>query len=76
MAVDYRLDPTENDSFVLTDGHILKLAQINEKQWIFVVPATAIEGQQQTEVRVIIKLPDDGKPGFYATSMSLSEYEG
>jgi hypothetical protein len=73
MSIRYRMNPTIPDSAVLVDGQIIRVAQLGPDQWLFDISADAPPGQEQSQIRLKLQLPDDGKPGYFQATLTVEQ---
>jgi hypothetical protein len=77
LSLEYALDASEAGSAALVDGRIITVAQLNEDQWLFVLPRDAILGPaiEQSQIRIKVKVPDDHHPGFYTATLTVVQID-
>ena len=75
MSLRYGLNPTVTSSAVLKNGRITNIGQINENQWLFVIPGDAALGPniEQTQIRLVLKPLDEARLGYYEASLTLQQ---
>jgi|GEM_PF-3514085 len=75
INVDWSVNPTEGSSTILLDGRILNAPQLNKDQWLFVIPKNAVTGPniEQTQIRVVVKAPNDAAIGYYTVTLHLEQ---
>ena len=78
LTLAYRFDPSEASSAVAIDGWVIKVAQFKKDQYLFELPKEANAGPSanQTQIRIVAKVMDNVRPGFFEIRLDLQQISG